>query len=194
MSSSTLNIQPTKIAKQPLPWSLWLRQIAAIFRLEVTKNFLGRRSILLYLLALLPIVPLALLSPFTRPGDELQDFTRYSMIFAVYYGGLILRTVVFFGCAWIFMNLFRGDIVDRSLHFYFLSPVRREVLVVGKYLSGLVTSIVLFSATTILCMLPDTGERYLTTPLFAEIGVDMNDAELEISRSTPSARLPAKPS
>ncbi len=54
------------------------------------------------------------------------------MIFAVYYGGLILRTVVFFGCAWIFMNLFRGDIVDRSLHFYFLSPVRREVLVVGK--------------------------------------------------------------
>ncbi len=41
------------------------------------------------------------------------------------------------------MNLFRGDIVDRSLHFYFLSPVRREVLVVGKYLSGLVTSIVL---------------------------------------------------
>ncbi len=151
MSSATLEITPK--SKQPLPWSLWLRQIAAIFRLEVTKNFLGRRSILLYLLALLPIVPLALLAPFTPPGDEWLDFTQYSMIFAIYYGGLILRTVVFFGCAWIFMNLFRGDIVDRSLHFYFLSPVRREVLVVGKYLSGLVTSIVLFSATTILCML-----------------------------------------
>ena len=64
---------------------------------------------------------------------EWQDFTQYNMIFAIYYGGLILRTVVFFGCAWIFMNLFRGDIIDRSLHFYFLSPVRREVLVVGKY-------------------------------------------------------------
>ena len=73
------------------------------------------------------------------------------MIFAIYYGGLILRTVVFFGCAWIFMNLFRGDIIDRSLHFYFLSPVRREVLVVGKYLSGLVTSIILFTATTVVC-------------------------------------------
>src|SRR4030095_16580276 len=36
---------------------------------------------------------------------------------------------------------------------YFLSPVRREVLVIGKYLSGLVTSILLFSATTIICML-----------------------------------------
>ena len=51
------------------------------------------------------------------------------------------------------MNLFRGDIVDRSLHFYFLSSVRREVLVIGKYLSGLATSIILFSATTIICML-----------------------------------------
>lgn len=136
-----------------MPWSLWFRQIRAIFRLEIEKNFLGRRSILLYLLALLPIGPLALLAPFTPPGREWQDFTQYNMIFAIYYGGLILRTVIFFGCAWIFMNLFRGDIIDRSLHFYFLSPVRREVLVVGKYFSGLVTSIILFTATTVICML-----------------------------------------
>lgn len=139
--------------RHPLPWSLWLRQIRAIFRLEIEKNFLGRRSILLYLLALIPVVPLALLAPFTPPGHEWQDFTQYNMIFAVYYGGLILRTIVFFGCAWIFMNLFRGDIVDRSLHFYFLSPVRREVLVVAKYLSGLATSIVLFTGATVICML-----------------------------------------
>ncbi|MDQ2937125.1 MAG: hypothetical protein M3R67_06420 [Acidobacteriota bacterium] len=154
MSTSTVDITPLKnTGKQPLPWSLWLRQIRAIFRLETEKNFLGRRSILLYLLALLPIVPLALLAPFTPPGREWRDFGHYNMIFAVYYGGLILRTVVFFGCAWIFMNLFRGDIIDRSLHFYFLSPVRREVLVVGKYFSGLVTSIILFTGTTILSML-----------------------------------------
>lgn len=43
--------------------------------------------------------------------------------------------------------------------------------------------------STILCMLPDTGERYLSTPLFADIGADMNDEELAISRSTPSAQL-----
>ena len=151
--SSTAEQIPVKIQKEPLPWGLWLRQIGAIFRLEIEKNFLGRRSILLYLLALLPIIPLALLAPFTPPGEEWQDISRYSMIFAIFYGGLVLRTVVFFGCAWIFMNLFRGDIVDRSLHFYFLSSVRREVLVIGKYLSGLVTSIILFSATTIICML-----------------------------------------
>src|ERR1043165_7696575 len=64
-----------------------------------------------------------------------------------------MRTLVFFGSAWIFMNLFRGEIVDRSLHYYFLSAVRRDVLVVGKYFSGLVTSIVLFSATTVVAML-----------------------------------------
>ena len=43
--------------------------------------------------------------------------------------------------------------------------------------------------STVLCMLPDTGERYLSTPLFADIPADMTEAEIEISRSTPSARL-----
>jgi len=42
---------------------------------------------------------------------------------------------------------------------------------------------------TVLCMLPDTGERYLSTPLFADIEIDMTDEELEISRSTPSFQL-----
>jgi cysteine synthase A len=43
--------------------------------------------------------------------------------------------------------------------------------------------------SNILCMLPDTGERYLSTPLFESIVEDMNDAELEISRSTPGYRF-----
>ena len=47
--------------------------------------------------------------------------------------------------------------------------------------------------STILCMLPDTGERYLSTPLFADIPVDMTPEELEISRSTPTAQLPPPP-
>lgn len=41
----------------------------------------------------------------------------------------------------------------------------------------------------ILCMLPDTGERYLSTPLFADVEVDMNAEELAISGSTPSGQL-----
>jgi cysteine synthase A len=42
-------------------------------------------------------------------------------------------------------------------------------------------------------MLPDTGERYLSTPLFADVPADMTPEELEISRSTPSAQLVANP-
>ena len=44
--------------------------------------------------------------------------------------------------------------------------------------------------STILAMLPDTGERYLSTPLFADIPADMTEEELKISRSTPSGQLP----
>jgi cysteine synthase A len=44
--------------------------------------------------------------------------------------------------------------------------------------------------STILAMLPDTGERYLSTPLFADVGADMNDDELKISNSSPSNRMP----
>ncbi|GAC1692787.1 MAG: hypothetical protein PVS2B3_01780 [Steroidobacteraceae bacterium] len=41
----------------------------------------------------------------------------------------------------------------------------------------------------VLCMLPDTGERYLSTPLFSEIPVDMDEEELSIARSTPNYRF-----
>lgn len=42
---------------------------------------------------------------------------------------------------------------------------------------------------TILCMLPDTGERYLSTPLFGDVAADMTEDEVEISRSTPGYQL-----
>jgi len=45
--------------------------------------------------------------------------------------------------------------------------------------------------TRILCMLPDTGERYLSTPLFEHIEADMDAEELAISRSTPRCRFDA---
>lgn len=151
--SSAIDAVANKTEQSPMPWALWLRQIGAIFRLDLQKNFLGRRSLLIYLLAFLPLFPLLVLAVFRPPGNDWSDFNNYSLIYSVLYNGLILRTVVFFGCAWIFMNLFRGEIVDRSLHYYFLSAVRREVLVVGKYFSGLVTSVVLFTFTTVASLL-----------------------------------------
>jgi cysteine synthase A len=46
--------------------------------------------------------------------------------------------------------------------------------------------------STILAMLPDTGERYLSTPLFGDVGADMNDDEVKISQSTPNHQMPPK--
>ncbi|HVY22525.1 MAG TPA: pyridoxal-phosphate dependent enzyme [Steroidobacteraceae bacterium] len=43
--------------------------------------------------------------------------------------------------------------------------------------------------TNILCVLPDTGERYLSTPLFADISADMDEAEWDIARSTAGYRF-----
>ena len=47
--------------------------------------------------------------------------------------------------------------------------------------------------STVLAMLPDTGERYMTTPLFYDISEDMTADEIEISKSTPSYRFDAPP-
>ena len=182
--SSAIEAVPTKSEKTTSDWSLWIRQIGAIFRLEIEKNFLGRRSILIYLIALLPVFPSIILALVRPPGSEWRDFNQNSLLYAIVYNGLILRTVVFFGSAWIFMNLFRGEIIDRSLHYYFLSAVRREVLVVGKYFSGLVTSIILFTVTTVVAMLliysyfSSQGMRYFTegrglTQLLTYVGITM---------------------
>jgi cysteine synthase A len=46
---------------------------------------------------------------------------------------------------------------------------------------------------TILCMLPDTGERYLSTPLFADVPADMTEEEQGIARSTPGYQFALAP-
>src|ERR1700752_2126864 len=149
MSSAAETIQEQVVIAEGSPVSLWVRQIAAILRLELKKNFFGNRSLLVYLLALMPIGLLLLVAVVDPLGKDAQQLPT---IYSIFYNSLILRTVIFFGCAWIFMNLFRGEIVDRSLHYYFLSSVRREVLVTGKYISGLLTSVILFTSVTVVCM------------------------------------------
>jgi ABC-type transport system involved in multi-copper enzyme maturation permease subunit len=134
-------------------WSLWMRQIRAILGVEIWKNFWGKRALLIYALAAVPALLTFLLAVVDVEGGGADIRTKWpqaQQVFAFFiYDGLILRTVVYFGCAWIFMNLFRGEVVDKSLHYYFLCALRREVLVAGKYLSGLVASVTLFSLTTV---------------------------------------------
>ena len=82
----------------------------------------------------------------TDPATLGEDNLIFATIFQFYF----LRLAVFFGCAGIFMNLFRGEMLDKSLHFYLLTPIPRELLMAGKYLAGLIATVVIFTASAAL--------------------------------------------
>ena len=73
-----------------------------------------------------------------------------SLIFAGVFQFFYLRLAIFFGCVGVFTNLFRGEMLDKSLHFYLLTPIRREILAIGKYLAGLIATVVIFCTSTFL--------------------------------------------
>jgi len=81
---------------------------------------------------------------------EGSNLGQDSIMFAGVFQFFFLRLAVFFGCLGIFMNLFRGEILDRSLHFYFLAPIRREVLMAGKFLAGLLATCTIFVTSELL--------------------------------------------
>jgi ABC-type transport system involved in multi-copper enzyme maturation permease subunit len=81
---------------------------------------------------------------------ESNNVGQDSIMFAGVFQFFFLRLAIFFGCLGIFMNLFRGEVLDRSLHFYFLAPVRREVLMAGKFLAGLLATCTIFVTSEVL--------------------------------------------
>ena len=91
-----------------------------------------------------------------------------AVMFAGVFQFFFLRLAIFFGCLGIFMNLFRGEVLDRSLHFYFLAPIRREVLMAGKFLAGLLATCTIFITSELLQTVaflwhfnPQTRDLYL---------------------------------
>ncbi|HLQ78286.1 MAG TPA: hypothetical protein VK210_13085 [Terriglobia bacterium] len=207
-------------------------QMIAVVRIEFAKTFLARRSLWIYLLALLPAALFFANSIYTkrehvrlgniasqhpisrnafrtvRPGDSVdqvvqklgepyqkfarkywngrpptlherqvysytdgetdmifyfdegalrgmspkgvQSLDRLLLVFASVFQLYFIRLAIFFGCAGIFTNLFRGEMLDKSLHFYLLAPVPRPVLVAGKFVAGVFATAVIFSASTAL--------------------------------------------
>ena len=75
---------------------------------------------------------------------RLLDFEEDRMIFAGIFQFFYLRLAIFFGCLGIFIYLFRGEMTNRTLHYWFLAPARREVLLAGKYAAGLIACAVIF--------------------------------------------------
>ena len=87
-----------------------------------------------------------------RAISPVLDFEEDRMIFAAIFQYFYLRLAVFFGCLGIFMYLFRGEMTNRTLHFWFLAPARREVLLAGKYAAGLIASAVIFGTGALLAL------------------------------------------
>jgi len=156
-------------ARQAIGFSRWLRQVRAMLGLELRKTFLRPRALPVVLVAFLPVLVLALRMLATRlqaiPAQAVGDVAQtYGVIFQLFF----LRLVVFFGCFGIFTYLIRGEMLERSLHFYLLAPLRRDVFVVGKYLAGVVAGFALFGLSVViqlaLCFLPrmtEGGRAYL---------------------------------
>ena len=129
------------------PWSLSRTQAERIVSLETRRNLLAWRAAWIYFLAFAPTVIIALHVIIDRNGANqiAEDTDVLAAIVQFYY----IRLAIFFGCLGIFSRLIRGEMVERSLHYYLLSPVRREVLLLAKFLAGAVSSILLFGTAVL---------------------------------------------
>lgn len=91
---------------------------------------------------------LALMRALFIPDPSRAQLSQTTADFAEMFFFFQLRFVVFFACAVLFVKLFRGEILERSLHYSLLAPMRRDVLVAGKYLGGLLSSAALLLSAT----------------------------------------------
>lgn len=126
-----------------MPWRLWGRQVRSIVALESKRNLLSWRAMWVYFLAFAPTVIIFIHTVFDRSRPSLPDD---SMVLAGIFQFYYLRLGIFFGCLGIFTRLIRGEMVERSLHYYLLAPVRRELLLLGKFAAGTVRSLLLFES------------------------------------------------
>ncbi|MGE5644488.1 MAG: ABC-2 transporter permease [Acidobacteriota bacterium] len=141
---------------------LWASQALAVARLELKSSFSLGRALPVYLLAFMPFVIFAGHAMAHLRGWRHCDGSSDLAFFAGVFQLFILRLIVFFGCVVIFLRLFRGEVIQKSLHYYFLAPVRREVLVIGKYLAGAITAIAVFAVSTVLCYMVTLQHLALT--------------------------------
>src|SRR5437899_7982827 len=148
----TTQVTPGLVAPAAADWGKRRRQFLSVIKIELSRNFFNRRAIWIYFLAFAPAV-IVFLHSLESPGGRRctieQDTEILAGIIQVFY----LRLGIFFGCLGIFTWLLRGEVVQRSLHYYFLAPMRRELLVLGKFFAGVITASVLFGTGIFFCFL-----------------------------------------
>jgi ABC-type transport system involved in multi-copper enzyme maturation permease subunit len=139
-------------------WQLWSSQIDGIVRYDLRRYWHGRRWMGVYLMVLAPVILLTLRWSFAPARNLDRAIETLQFIYAGFFQTFVLRLAIFFSCMTIFSQMVRGEILEKTLHYYLLVPVRREVLALGKYVAGLVATVSLFifcvTATYLLLFLP----------------------------------------
>ncbi len=120
---------------------------------EFKRALAPRRAGALVALALLPAAIILLLGWVARWHGDNPASMLSPGFYARLFDELLLRTVVFFGCAWLFIQLVRGELTARTLHYAWLVPVRRTRLGGGKFLAGMGAALLLFGGGTLLSRL-----------------------------------------
>jgi ABC-type transport system involved in multi-copper enzyme maturation permease subunit len=123
-------------------WPLRRRQVWEVMRSELGKTFSIWRSLWLLGLAFAPTVIIAA----HALNDTRCDLEHETLILAGVVQGYYVRFGIFFGCLWVFMRLVRGELAERTLHYWFLAPLRRDVLIVGKFFSAVIATVLVFTA------------------------------------------------
>jgi ABC-type transport system involved in multi-copper enzyme maturation permease subunit len=125
------------------------RQIWTVAKNEIRRSLFSRRSLAVYLLVGMPLA-LMLLRALFMPGSARAHASIATNEFAEVFHFFLLRFVVFFANAMIFVRLFRGEMLEKSLHYTLLAPMPRTVLVAGKYLGGFLSACLVLVPTTAL--------------------------------------------
>jgi hypothetical protein len=151
MNSGEVVVRPQSGGGVPA-WRLWARQIGILARQELRGSLFTRRRLWVYLMAFAPVLILALhqILHSARPADaEMLDTNTqvFAGIMEFYY----VRLALFFACMSVFTWLFRGEMIERTLHYPFLTAVRRELLVIGKFLGGAAVVICVFETALLAC-------------------------------------------
>jgi hypothetical protein len=127
-------------------WKLWARQIDAIARLELKRFLLARRWVGVYIVTVAPVILLFARSQMMQA--RFDQLTALTQVYATVFQFFELRFACFMSCAVVFSQLFRGDVLEKTSHFYLLAPARREVIAVGKYVAGVIFVAALFTSST----------------------------------------------
>jgi ABC-type transport system involved in multi-copper enzyme maturation permease subunit len=147
---------------------LWSRQVEAIARLEMKRYMAARKWLGVYLVALAPVF-LAIVAIFRR--DHIPELALVGLIterYAVLFEAYMLRFAIFISCGVIFSQLIRGDILEKTLHYHLMAPVRREVIVLGKYAASVIFTFTLFGVCTLLSFVL----LYYPVPAFSSFFLD----------------------